>query len=410
MANEKTMLSIHHIGGRAGNHPFPILPEVFEKSIERVLYEADESCISQIRERTRHLPSRLVILPYCIAGHTGKAPFYIRADRYSSSLLPSPPQESFRADFDFGWDMDLTHHVDEVCTLDVQSLDNLYSQESVSAAAPDFLSLDVEGAEPQLLSGAERLLRHHILAVQCEFDLNATFSDLRTIFAQHSFQLVETQMVKTGFCTDKQMSIGVRGVQGQGTIGELIGLKTPAAIVKEHDHPQRDLLKAAFIALVLFKFQEMYAYLDAWKKLDGARDYLEKTKPQQSYLQFLSGFIGTLETYPPIFPLRFSSLLPTVALRRERFGESYTPLTACDYRKNYFTYVDQALFKKLATVLVSENYIGIEKSCVDNGFEAHAELIKKFRLDDMCNLLVRLDFAKMDGCQLVINLAALNDL
>ena len=49
--NPSYNISVHHIGGRAGTMEFPVLAKEFETNINRVLYDADDSCINQIKSR-----------------------------------------------------------------------------------------------------------------------------------------------------------------------------------------------------------------------------------------------------------------------------------------------------------------------------------------------------------------------
>src|SRR5438132_1172489 len=78
-----TLLSVHHVGGRDGSQAFPILPH-FEKEVVSVMYDADPDCIVQIRERNERLPSKTLVLPYCLGGTTGHAAFDVNYDPYSS--------------------------------------------------------------------------------------------------------------------------------------------------------------------------------------------------------------------------------------------------------------------------------------------------------------------------------------
>ena len=103
----KLALSVHHIGGRAGTRCFPIMP-YFERDIVSVLYEADKSSLSGIREATAGLPSKTIILGDCLSGEAGPRPFYIYSNRYLSSLYPLLPEHTSTYSFDaqFGWDDD----------------------------------------------------------------------------------------------------------------------------------------------------------------------------------------------------------------------------------------------------------------------------------------------------------------
>ena len=128
-----TLLTTHHVGGRAGTRTFPIL-KYFEKDLVSVLYEADDSAISGIKKETHRLPSKTVILPDCLSGEAGKRNFYIYNNRYFSSLYPLKAEETQTYSFDrqFGWDTDpKALSLVETLTLDTVTLDEVIKSETI---------------------------------------------------------------------------------------------------------------------------------------------------------------------------------------------------------------------------------------------------------------------------------------
>src|SRR6185369_2603450 len=100
-------LSIHHVGGRAGSRPFPLV-EAFEKDIVSVLYDADPDCLAHARQANAQLASALHVLPYCLAESCKTTSFRLNYDPYASSMYPTNPEyASFYgrlfSDYDYVW-------------------------------------------------------------------------------------------------------------------------------------------------------------------------------------------------------------------------------------------------------------------------------------------------------------------
>ncbi len=387
MAKDNFTISVHHIGGRCGTRVFPKLPAEYEKDLENVLYEADTSCISQMESQTKHLASQQVILPYCIAGHTGKADFHLLADRYESTL-EKPNVDNARYYFNgFGWDHDLRGVIDEICQVEVITLDDLYSNPSAKAALPDFLSIDTEGTEPGILNGAKNILKTKLLMVQCEFDLDNTQSKLQHITREYGFRTAEVQLANSTHTSYKPVPIGLRGAKGNSPIfGEILFYKNPKYIVANHPDPKLDLLKAAFIAFVQFHIQDAFEYLWEFETMSNSKEYLQQVQDKKTYLKFLNLFMGISASYPNIVPLKYSTIFPTPEMRKNRFANSVIPSSE-ELKKSYFQYVDRKELKGFIPQLFSENYIGIEQLCLQCGFKEHADAIRKQRLQDIVRSL-----------------------
>src|SRR5439155_23746819 len=84
-------LCLHHVGGRSGTTSFPVLP-CFEHDFIRVLYDADEDCLPQARERNRDLKAEVHVLPYCLAAASGVSDLFITYDPFNTSLRKSNPR------------------------------------------------------------------------------------------------------------------------------------------------------------------------------------------------------------------------------------------------------------------------------------------------------------------------------
>ncbi|MBN2212385.1 MAG: FkbM family methyltransferase [Sedimentisphaerales bacterium] len=405
MNQDASIISVHHVGGRAGTRGFPVIPNIFEGDLENVYYDADADCVEQIEDRLKVL-SRKVVLPYCIDGVNGARTFYIMADRYESTLIRPQPSHDFLAVPGLGWDQDLQGVVDEIRDVETAALDSIFQKPDAPANPPDFLSLDTEGTEPQILEGASQLLQHDVIGLQTEVNLEHTFNPLNRILSQSGFQLLDVKVFETPFRYSEQIPIGLRGVQGTGPeYGETIYIKNPQMILTQHQDPWLDLLKGAFIAFLHGKLPVMYAFLKAFENLENAQADLEKKCSLRKYLEFLRNFMICRKSYPFIVPLRFSTVCHTPQIRTERFQKIFKEPSGRELRQRYFEYVDREQFKKSIPVLFKEDYIALEQICINYGFQETADRLKKRRLHDVIMLLLKLELAqkKDDAIQLSLD-------
>ena len=192
---KKYKLSVHHIGGRGGSRSFPILKK-FEKDIINVIYDADSDCIEQIQENNEKLDSELYVLPYCLNDKCGPATININYDPYTSSLLETNNALDSFYSFYFNHDMvneDVLKTM-ERRQVDSVTLDYLFGSKELALEEPDFLSIDIEGAEIDLLLGAKNVLLLHkpviVLSLHPQYieKKNQSLSDLRSYLEEVNFK------------------------------------------------------------------------------------------------------------------------------------------------------------------------------------------------------------------------------
>jgi FkbM family methyltransferase len=122
-----------------------------------VLYDADPTCVAQIEERNQHLSSELHVLPYCIGGTNTTANFYIHYDPYMSSLRKVNP--AYGGFYNFlgyhctDYILSEVGQVMQECQVEIHPLDEIFASNEVSAPPPDFLSIDTQGSEYEILEG-----------------------------------------------------------------------------------------------------------------------------------------------------------------------------------------------------------------------------------------------------------------
>lgn len=394
-------LSVHHIGGRAGTMEFKPLSPRLENSINRVLYDADESCIEQI-EKAHKNNANSTILPYCISDSNTKENFYLLADRYGSSLIKPPRRkkwENFIYNSQFGWDLDMHHDVDTVLDLDVVSLDEIfYQDDNKNIDKPNYLSLDVEGAERKIFKGAKKLLKHDLLSLKCEFHSFEDCIKLIKYCKKFGFYVSNTSLFNEPFQNEYQTNIGLRGAQQcTGASGDITFLKKPSRIIKYHKLPLLDLLKIAFLSFVDCNIDKMYMYLNKFKAIKGSSDFINLYAKKVSYISFLKEYMMEMDNYPDIKILKYSHLFPTIQDRSDRFNaENSLSINIKELRKRYFKDIDKQVFQNSLMALLSRDKIGIETVCETYGFMDHANKFQVDRGHSMVTLVNTLGVVK-DG-------------
>jgi hypothetical protein len=199
------------------NHPIEVLdvgcrgecpPELagLSPSISYTGLEADiDECI---RLRKSRLPfARASFLPFAVSGRPGKALLRVNREPGTSSFLPVDPLFRER----FGGE---AYETLRTRVLDTTSLDHLARLKHVPQ--PDFLKIDTQGTELQILAGGRRMLEKTTL-VEIEVEFEAIYR------GQSLFHHVNDFMLKAGFrlLYLNRVFAGQRGFSG-ATRGQLI--------------------------------------------------------------------------------------------------------------------------------------------------------------------------------------------
>ena len=288
----------------------------FERDYINVMYDADESSVSDMVEYAKTQPSKTVVLPYCIAANNGGCKFHLSYDpaccsiyppnpRYTQFWSPYPAVGSWpRNDYVLG---DVLRTMKEV-QLPTTTLDTVIL-ERAEAPGPDFLSLDTEGSELDVLKGASRLLATTILAVHSEVELHPfhegqpLFGDICEFLARYNFDFVEFQAFP------KWLPIrGKHGFRGEGYVanGEAIFLKRPESVETSSGAVQ--LNKLAYIATILGQFERAQQCFETPGFKSHPQWEASGTDPQPRYLDFVSRLADAVALLPQRSVPRFTDV------------------------------------------------------------------------------------------------------
>ena len=199
------------------NHPIEVLdvgcrgecpPELAGLSpcISYTGLEADIDECTRL-QKSRFPFARVSFLPFAVSGRTGKALLRVNREPRTSSFLPVDP--TFRERF--GGE---AYETLKTRVLRTTTLDNLAKLKHVTQ--PDFLKIDTQGTELQILAGGRRMLQK-VSLVEIEVEFEAIYR------GQSLFHHVNDFMLQAGFqlLYLNRVFAGQRGFSG-ATRGQLI--------------------------------------------------------------------------------------------------------------------------------------------------------------------------------------------
>lgn len=250
------MITYHHIGGRNGTYPLPLKNSPLLEEFHLILYDADANCFEQMKKTTQQAWGKVDVYPYCIGGKTEKRPFYLNFHPTTNSLYRF--NEAFNeynlvnnplyGEYVFG---DACQHMASI-ELHLLSLEEAMRRSNIPTV--DFLSLDVQGAEYDILEGAKSLLQRQCVGIQLEVEFvklyqdQKTFSDINQLMESMGFELLD--LGAFGRCAPISLPIGFRGHE-QPLYAEAVYIKKPDELIKEKN---LDLLyKGALFSLIYKK-------------------------------------------------------------------------------------------------------------------------------------------------------------
>ncbi len=316
MSNDlETRIISHHVGGRGFVVAFNT-SDRFKEDIVQVLYEGDAQCANEMigdnGQKNRY------VLPYCLGREDGPGKINITHNPYASSnLWPNPYYKEWACEVKLPEQIyDAVYgelfHVEHTVDVNIRSLDSLVDQNLIpDSSLPDFLSLDTQGSEYQILEGAEKTIRKGMLGVATEIEFHPMysgqklFSDLLTHLNGLGFHFANFLHLEE--ITPKRVPIGFRG-KGFVAFGDALFLRRLEelpSLAKDDDHLYVLAHKLAFIAI---SFQQIEYGLKALELAVTLRPNarLIRALEKHTYFQFLRRFHALAchmeEIFPPTEP------------------------------------------------------------------------------------------------------------
>ncbi len=212
METNDTMLKIFHVGGKGGGmgpleNLFKLKDQahltIFEADLEG---NGDKSWIEDFENWRVEKGINVSIVQQCLYNQIGRKKFNVNVMPDCSSLLNMSPnaktyQRINASSYRIPWGQicQPTHTVE----LDVTTLDEL--QATTDLPKPDFLSLDVQGAEYEIMEGASKCLYGDLVGIITEVEFSELyenqklFADQDILLRKHQFKLFELYSIEHWF-------------------------------------------------------------------------------------------------------------------------------------------------------------------------------------------------------------------
>jgi FkbM family methyltransferase len=314
----------HHVGGRGFGVALNC-PMRFSRDIVNILYEADEKCaLEMVGQNTNE---NFHVLPYCLGLEDKAGKLHITNNPYASSnLRPNLEYDTYYCEVTLAGEIDgipmqdtrydavyaNENKVVEVRNVMIHALDTLVRDGKVPGdLMPDFLSLDTQGSEFDILRGGEATLRDHCIALATEIEFHpmyegqALFSDIFDFALRNGFYFAGFTYLQE--ISPRRMPVGARA-KGFLAFGDALFLRRIESVKSVARSPNEQhlmLLKLAFVAL-------NFGYLEyALQVLEAA----EQAKPDPA----LRARLMTRDVYRLLHELhRAGEALPASFLHTQR--------------------------------------------------------------------------------------------
>ena len=213
------------------------------------MFEPDERAARNLESETTTYQKK--VLRCALADTKGTCTFHLTKDQECSSCLR--PAAQFLSRFPNPERFEVDRIVDIQC-------DTLDAQLETNGINPDFLKIDVQGFEYQILKGAPISLQQSVGVI-----LEVEFAELYT--DQHLFPDIHSLMLKSGYelfdlqrSHWKRTTTGFPDLRGQLLFANALYLRPPEVVIQEMAASIEKQLAAARI-YCLFKYPDLIRFL-----------------------------------------------------------------------------------------------------------------------------------------------------
>ena len=190
--------TIYHVGGREGVHP---TWKNFPTKVHYVGFEPETDAFTHLKSKvSRQDNITYNVEPVALSDTPGITTFNVYNKPDLSSFLQAQPEETHRYKHS---GLQLAKEIEVAC----DTLDNVCNKRNEQ---PDFLILDTQGTELNILRGGQNILED-VLGIRCEVEFLEFYKNQPLFFTvcaflhEHGFQIItfeKTGSGKTGISTD----------------------------------------------------------------------------------------------------------------------------------------------------------------------------------------------------------------
>lgn len=392
-------INMHHVGGRSGGFPMP-LAEKFHDGTEMYIYDADPDCKAQMVSSSPYVDHVIVA---AVGGVDAEADFYVNYDPFTSSLLKPHPGNAgiFYQDASCDYILEDVLKPLKAIKVTIRTLGELAREHGFQV---DYLSLDVQGAEFDLLSGVSDAIFRDTVGVMCEisllqfYDRQKLFDEITALLRPKGFFVANIFPHGYDWATYRS-TVGWRGT-GFTAHGDVLFLRDPRHIVEHAGRPFLSLLKLAFVSMCYGNVAYALQCLEeAYKNPES--DVLA-AKGEISYIGFLDDMYRLYCGEDHIYPPRFSHLWTAEeSLARFKDGavvnQNRENIRKAEIRSAYFSENDKETFFRIAPRLLSPLPTAFEELLEKNGFSELANRVREKRVTSIKQTLGALGIQVVNG-------------
>jgi FkbM family methyltransferase len=320
MLNAK--LAVHHIGARGPTQAFPDNP-AFEPSVVNVLYEADPDCIAELEQLNSNRTAKVIVLNECVSGTGGPQTFCDAYHGYGSSLLEANADlkdlyiPAHWIDYDYTvYEAISAKSRREVTT---KTLDQITKERS-DVPLPDFLSLDTQGSELDILRGSPAALDAAVCIVtEIEFvplyQDQPLFGEICTFLASRGFVFAKLFQLLNGSLY--RAPLGLRG-NGIPITTDALFLRDPRSIASSDRTAVDRALSLA--KLGFFSISQGYIEHGLWALKEAEHYAWRELNLEEPWFKFMLRFFELSEQFPKLMPETFFERHADTAIGKAEFS------------------------------------------------------------------------------------------
>lgn len=265
ISDKDLKINVHHIGGIGDCGPTEAI-RMLGNDVEWTVYDADESALSKMKKLDNE---NILLVNKCIGGSNSKNKFNIMRGNSASSLLNGSPDAK---DYTLitgpnkAQIWGIHTQVTKSIVMELNTIDSLVMSKQISPV--DFLSIDAQGAELDIINGASQLLPADIMGILCEVGFSEIYSgqplfcDIQARLLKDNFRLC--QIYNSQNWNTCPLQEGLMG-EGFNIVGEALFLKNPDKMI-DFDNitriPREVLLKFVVQCLKLSVIAVVFDQLD----------------------------------------------------------------------------------------------------------------------------------------------------
>lgn len=293
------MISVHHVGARGRSAELFAIPS-FGSEFVYTFYDADDTAEVAVAAAQRHWK----ISRACIGRSERDRDFNIMHHGPSSSLLKgNPALNDFRSSFG-GIDRPFAAErtIERVVKVDTRPLSADLCSE-LGVPPPDFLILDVQGAEGEILRSADAGIIDGLIGVVAEVHMAEIyegalgFAEILAFLNERGFFFVGFTSETKFFPTSAPVGFRGGGFFWEGDALFLRNMGNPASRSNYIEH-QKKKIKLAFISLLL---KQIDFSLVCLKDVDWDADYIN-TAERPKYYELMLEIHSASRTPGIVFP------------------------------------------------------------------------------------------------------------